>query len=176
MNNYFISDFHLGHANIIKYCGRPFKSLEHMNREIIRRHNERVKPKDTVFFLGDFCFKNTKGGKKGEGDLLKAEEYLKQLNGRFIFIKGNHDNNNSLKTIINSVVIELGGMKINLVHNPADINPNYKINLVGHVHEKWKFKKCKKVDMINLSCDVWGFKPMRFEEIMKEYNKWKRGK
>ena len=50
------------HLNIIRYCERPFKSAEEMNKVIIRKHNERVKPEDTVFFLGDFIFK---GGKEG---------------------------------------------------------------------------------------------------------------
>lgn len=36
-----------------------------MNEAIIRKHNERVKPEDAVFFLGDFIFK---GGKEGGGD------------------------------------------------------------------------------------------------------------
>jgi len=27
-----------------------------MNDEIIRKHNERVKPEDVVYFLGDFGF------------------------------------------------------------------------------------------------------------------------
>jgi len=60
-----------------------------MNEEIIRRWNERVKPEDTVFFLGDFCFKS--GSDRGEGEPVKAQEYIKQLNGNIIFIKGNHD-------------------------------------------------------------------------------------
>ena len=74
MKYWFTADYHLGHANIIKYCNRPFKSLEHMNSEIIRRHNSRVKPNDTVFFLGDFCFKNSKN--RGEGINLKAEHWI----------------------------------------------------------------------------------------------------
>jgi calcineurin-like phosphoesterase family protein len=83
-------------------------------------------------------------GKKGEGELDKAEHYLSQLNGRFIFIKGNHDDNNSLKTCIRSAVIEFGGKEILLVHDPADGNTGYEVNLCGHVHEAWKVHKDKK--------------------------------
>ena len=62
MNYWWTSDYHFSHFNIISYCDRPFKTAEEMNKIIIRRHNERVKPDDTVFFLGDFIFK---GGKVG---------------------------------------------------------------------------------------------------------------
>ena len=48
-----------------------------MEDTIVNNHNSRVKPNDTVFFLGDFCFTNSKGGKKGEGEGIKANEYLK---------------------------------------------------------------------------------------------------
>ena len=70
---WFTADLHLGHFNIIKYTGRPFKSLKEMNETLIRNWNARVKPEDTVFNVGDFCFKNTKGGKKGELYIIVSE-------------------------------------------------------------------------------------------------------
>jgi len=60
MNHWFTADFHLGHANIIKYCERPFRNVLEMNRTIIKKHNERVKKDDIVYFLGDFCFRNSR--------------------------------------------------------------------------------------------------------------------
>ena len=53
MNYWWTSDYHFSHFNIIRYCKRPFETAEEMNETIIRKHNERVKPEDTVFFLGD---------------------------------------------------------------------------------------------------------------------------
>ncbi len=54
MNYWWTSDYHFSHANIIRYCirycNRPFETVEEMNETIIRKHNERVKPEDTVFF------------------------------------------------------------------------------------------------------------------------------
>ena len=171
MKYWFTSDYHLGHANIIKYCNRPFKNLKQMEEIIIRNHNARVKPEDTVFHVGDFCFKNTKGGKKGEGELTRANEYLEKLNGRFVFISGNHDKHNSLKTCIKSIAIRLAGESIFLTHRPEDFNKNYKINLVGHVHEKWKTKIIGNCLLINVGCDQWKFMPINIQEITKLINK-----
>ena len=178
MNYFFTSDLHLGHENIIHYCSRPFKDVEHMNSEIICRWNERVKQDDIVFHIGDFCFRNSKGGKKGEGTTTKAKEYESKLNGKIIFIKGNHDRNNSLKTITEKLTIGYGRKRINLVHNPIHVDPNYKINFVGHVHNRWAIKRIKThfgfTDAINVGVDVWDFRPVKFEELMKRYHKWKR--
>ena len=130
------SDTHYGHGAIIQYSNRPFKNSDEMNKEMIRRFNERVKPEDHTFFLGDFVFKS------GEG-CLKAEHWIKQLNGTFTWVRGNHDNNNSLKTIIDCVHITFAHQRINLVHKPEHSNPTFPINLVGHVHTAWKIRYFK---------------------------------
>lgn len=178
MKYWFSADLHLGHANIIKYCGRPFKSLKEMNETLIKNWNERVKPEDIIFFVGDFCFRNSPGGKKGEGTITKAKEYENKLNGKFIYIKGNHDRNNSCKTIIERLVIKYGGKRVNLVHDPEHADINYEINFCGHVHQHWKFRRIRKgygfTDIINVGVDVNNFQPKTFEELMKEYNKWKK--
>uniref|UniRef100_A0A6M3JM15 Calcineurin-like phosphoesterase n=1 Tax=viral metagenome TaxID=1070528 RepID=A0A6M3JM15_9ZZZZ len=207
MKRFVTSDFHLGHANILKYCGRTLfmtkedldkynslqkgssereqksfiisqKSLENMNEGIIKNHNSRVKPDDEVYFIGDFCFKNSKGGKPGEGTTNKAKEYLSRLNGRFIFIRGNHDKNNSLNIITERLVINYANKRINLVHRPDFVDMNYDINLVGHVHQLWKFKRIRRgeqfTDAINVGVDVNNFRPVLLEEILAEYSKWKK--
>jgi calcineurin-like phosphoesterase family protein len=55
LNIWFTADFHLGHKNIIRYCNRPFQTVEEMNQEILERLNSRVKANDILYFLGDFC-------------------------------------------------------------------------------------------------------------------------
>ena len=173
MKYYFTSDYHLGHENIIKYCMRPFEDVSEMNETIIKNHNARVKPEDVVFFAGDFCFRNSPGGKKGEGTILKAVDYIRRLNGNFVFIKGNHDRNNSLKTIIEKVIVNYGKNRICIVHNPIHADANYNINLVGHIHEKWECRRLSDTSiMVNIGIDVWGFKPITFEEITKRYKQW----
>jgi len=75
------SDHHFGHANIIKHCDRPFNDVNHMDNELIERHNSLVAPNDLVYHLGDFCFDTPE----------VCMFYLERLNGKFIFIRGNHD-------------------------------------------------------------------------------------
>ena len=181
MNYWFTSDYHLGHKNIIKYCSRPFKSLEQMNNTIIKNHNERVKPEDVVFMIGDFCFKNSPNAiASGEGDIFKAIDYEKRLNGKIIFVKGNHDKNNSTKTIIESLVIRYGNKWIKLVHSPDTqyIDTRYDLIFCGHVHNNWKFKRIRQgysfVDVINIGVDVNNFYPQSFNEIIKEYTRWRK--
>jgi len=165
---WFTADYHLGHKNIIKYCERPFKNVKEMDKTIIRNHNSRVKPNDTVYFLGDFCFRNTNKDRK-------AERYIKKLNGRFVFIRGNHDNNNSLKTRLYACIINMGNMSIFLVHNPINYMKNYHMTFHGHVHGLWKFKYEKdNHPLVNVGVDVWNFMPVTFNEIMKEFQRWKK--
>jgi calcineurin-like phosphoesterase family protein len=86
--DWFTSDLHLGHANIIRYSNRPFSSVEEMDDAIISNINELVKPDDLLWFLGDFCF----GPRDTNGFIRKAENYRRRINCRnIILIWGNHD-------------------------------------------------------------------------------------
>ena len=42
---FFTADLHLGHANIIKHCERPFSSVEEMDERLISRHSQKMKSK-----------------------------------------------------------------------------------------------------------------------------------
>jgi calcineurin-like phosphoesterase family protein len=150
-----------------------------MNKSLIKNWNMRVAPEDTTFILGDFCFKYNSSSPK-------SIEYEKALNGKCIFIMGNHDRNNSTKTIIKHSTIYIGGKNILLIHRPNDVEKwNISLSgidliLCGHVHNAWKIKfpgeyysynKKARVPTINMSVDVWNFKPVEFPEIERFYNK-----
>ena len=145
-----------------------------MDKKIIQNWNNRVSPDDTVLHLGDFCFKNSEGGKPGEGTTKRAKHYLDQLNGNIIVVKGNHDGNNSMRTIINHMVIEYAGEEMFLCHDPDDFSQSYKINLVGHVHTSWKIKKIGRTILVNVGVDAWNYMPINIQEIFKLIEKFKK--
>ena len=174
-NLWFTADTHEGHGNIIKYCGRPFKDTEEQHAVMVKNFNARVKPEDTVICNGDYCFKNSAGGKKGEGTTRKASDWQKDYVGNWIYVKGNHDGNNSLKTPIEKMYLYFGGKYICVVHNPVHADPKVEINIVGHIHTEWKVRRLNsKSIMVNVGVDAWGFKPVSFDEIMKRIAEFKR--
>lgn len=81
---YLISDTHFFHANIIRYCNRPFDDEDAMNAEMERRWSIIVNPDDVLVHVGDLT-----AGLKGRKDDLKA--LIGRLPGRKVLVKGNHD-------------------------------------------------------------------------------------
>lgn len=131
---FFTSDWHLGHANIIGYCGRPFSApgeldnygrfydkdiaqlrVFDMNQRIIKNYNHLVRDEDVVFFLGDLGFKS----------LPECRKYIRSLNGIKILIMGNHDRwgitsyyNMGFTAVLEEATIRLGQETITLAHHP----------------------------------------------------------
>lgn len=111
MNIYFTADWHNLHYNILRYCGRPFKNEKEQEQCLLDNHNSIVKPKDTVYYLGDIAM--TKEG---------AISALSNMNGIKTFILGNHDFRfiNTIKQycreVHNLCDIRIGQQKITLCH------------------------------------------------------------
>ena len=83
-NTFFTSDFHFGHANIIKYSARPFANTDEMDTVLIDNLNKDVKSEDTLYFLGDFLF--------GMNKEPRAIEYRRRIHRKnIVLIFGNHD-------------------------------------------------------------------------------------
>tara|TARA_E500000331_G_C17223220_1_gene699118 strand:+ start:622 stop:1275 length:654 start_codon:yes stop_codon:yes gene_type:complete len=79
--DYFISDCHFGHKNIIKYMNRPFSSAREMNDSMVKSWNSVVSKNDTVYLVGDAFLCDEKC----------ASQIMQKLNGYKILIAGNHD-------------------------------------------------------------------------------------
>ena len=83
MANFFTSDTHFGHKNIIHLAERPFKDVQEMNEMLVKNWNDTVSPNDTVFHLGDVAL----------GPIRESLEYIRRLNGDIRLVIGNHDRN-----------------------------------------------------------------------------------
>ena len=81
---WFSSDFHLGHNKPFVWEKRGHKNVDECTDYIISTLNERIRPEDKLFFLGDFCL-NTKES--------RFEEYLSRIQCQNIYMLwGNHAN------------------------------------------------------------------------------------
>ena len=179
---FFVSDFHFNHFNIIKYENRPFSNVEKMNKELIRRHNERVKKDDIVYYLGDLGFHCSKAKEhRGEGLNSGSLELLSKMNGHIIRLAGNHDKSaNKNATATHRIVLRKAGIYINLVHRPQDtiIEDDlhyYPLTIHGHVHGKYQTKEIedKKIALcINVSVETNNYYTYTFDEIMSIYHRW----
>ncbi|MGD2071980.1 MAG: metallophosphoesterase [Candidatus Thorarchaeota archaeon] len=158
------------------------ESLRNMDKELIRGNNERIKNADIVYDLGDVCFRNSKGGKQGEGSLNRVDYYLNQLNGKIIIVRGNHDGNNGIKSRSHRIILYYAKMYINLIHNPeqtiiSDDRYYYPLTLCSHVHTAWHVKeitnnKGQVALCVNCGVDMNNLKPVSMDEIMSIFYRW----
>ena len=136
VNRFVISDHHFGHTNSwekFKLADgsplRPFTSNDEMNETMIERHNAKVKEHDTVYFLGDVVINR------------KHLHLVKQLNGRKILIRGNHDifRDEDYREVgfeqIHGVRVFVD--KFILSHiplHPDCVTGRFRVNVHGHLH------------------------------------------
>jgi len=91
MRIFFSSDWHLDHANIIKYDKRPFKNTDEMNHTILGNVCRVLHPGDTLYYLGDFALTRSQNAMEGH---MKA---LALTGANLFFLKGNHDKSDTIK-------------------------------------------------------------------------------
>ena len=183
---FYISDWHFGHKNVLAFDNRPFKSIEEMNNELIRRWNDVVSDGDIVYILGDMFWCTPS----------KAAPIMDQLNGQKFLIKGNHDKWHDAKfdkkfvKIDEYMEVEDEGRKVVLCHYPIPCFKNHFygwIHLYGHVHNSFEWNMMehqrflmeelydRQCNMINVgSMMPWiDYAPRTLDEIIEGYDKWK---
>jgi calcineurin-like phosphoesterase family protein len=134
---FYISDWHYGHENIISLDNRPFKTLDEMNGELIKRWNNVVSSGDIVYVLGDMFWCNTE----------EAIGVLDRLNGQKFLIQGNHDRCKDGKfqkrfvKITEYLEVDDENNKVILCHYPIPCFKNHFYgwyHLYGHVHNSFE--------------------------------------
>lgn len=171
---WFTSDTHFSHANIIKYCKRPFDSVEEMNEILIDNWNMVVSNDDLVICGGDFALGNSN----------QTISVLNRLNGFKILIKGNHEksvlSNKDAKEYFNGGIYDLleirildeevsdGFQDIILCHYPMlswDKSHRGSWQLFGHVHGMLDGDHRLSPNQIDIGVDSNGFRPISYEEV-----------
>lgn len=186
---WFSSDHHFYHNNVIGFCNRPFYNVEHMNKELIRRHNSRVRPQDTCIIVGDFSF----------GNAQQTKEIVDQLNGTLILIEGNHDKKgtiNKFHASFREATIAIAGYTVSIKHYPLKWprfshlkerfvrfikkvpDPRYldrhpvdkgQLHIHGHTHSPVKFHH----NQIHVGVDAWDYYPVSVKKISKYIQQFK---
>lgn len=175
---WFSADFHIGMEDILKFENRPFSSIDEMNSVLLSICCTQAKSGDIIYHLGDlFSF----GGVLcPEGDKMKPKDFFKPVKATFINIRGNHDINNRVISVAESLKLGLGDRfpNVSLSHYPSydkrakgqfDVNS---IHLCGHVHSKWKhcLDRDHNVLNINVGVDVCGYRLMSEDELIRYLN------
>lgn len=176
MTIWLTSDPHWDHTKIIEYDKRPFTDLEHMQREMIARHNAIVAKEDTVINAGDFSLSEK-----------TVPVILPYLNGKHTLVCGNHDKPHAChkkaeaakrRYLVYGFVDVLQQMRMEpflICHLPyaGDSKEIERYSqwrpkdtggwlLHGHVHDLWKVKG----RMINVGVPVWDYAPIQFETLL----------
>ena len=174
---YLSADHHWDHANIIKFCDRPYSSVEAMNEDMILKWNERVNPEDWVYYLGDFAMHRR-----------TVEKIRPRLNGQICLIRGNHDckeSDNLLVTmpggrqqqafvwVKDVYMLKYHEMEIWCSHYPHLSWPKSfhgSVSAHGHIHNNVDYSNLN-LRLVNVGVDVWGFYPVTFEEAVHKVHK-----
>jgi calcineurin-like phosphoesterase family protein len=159
---FLIADLHLGHANIIRYCSRPFlfSDSREMDHVLIKNWNYTIGPKTRIYCLGDLRY--------GQ-DAEPAAQYRKKLRGDIVFIRGNHDDTET--GTVSSFETEYENLKFLFIHDPADVPPSFDGWVIhGHHHNNdlRHYPFMNFIDRhVNVSAEVIGYKPISLHEIVQ---------
>jgi len=126
-NVWVTSDEHYHHANSIRYDRRPFSSVDEMNREMVRRHNEVVGDDDLVIHAGDFSM----AGRQ------QAQNIISRLKGTHWFLEGSHDKWNKAQKPPQRLELAIEGQWVIVDHYCMFTWPKSHYNsclLFGHSH------------------------------------------
>lgn len=172
MTTFFTADLHFDHAAIIKYCKRPFDSVEEMNEAIITRNNSIVKPDDILWILGDLGFCKTPD---------RLVELVSRMNGRKMVVLGNHDRERyfPIQNRDKMGIVELywrmtertdkefGGFHPTLSHFPMiswNRSSHGSFNLHGHTHGTLLFNPNAR--QLDVGVDCHNFTPISWKQVV----------
>lgn len=174
MTVFVTSDPHYWHQNVIKYCNRPYATVEEMNEGLIANHNSVVHSNDEVYFLGDMFF----------CDNEKARAILRRLKGRKHLVLGNHDTKiakhpqdwlDLFESISSYVERSLNGKQFVMSHYPMlSWNRSHRgsIMLHGHCHGTMAYPaSMEDLAIMDVGVDCNNYTPIAIADILAKGGK-----
>ena len=163
MTHYFTSDTHFGHLNIIKYCKRPFDSVDEMDAILIGHINDIVMPNDILYHLGDVAIRS--------GNLAA---YRSRIACKNIFVvPGNHDKEKELvryfTVLPQCYMYENHGFRMVLCHYAMRVwhHSHHGVgHLFGHSHNG--LPSIPGVPSFDVGVDCWNYKPISLQQVQQE--------
>lgn len=162
MAEFVIADTHFCHANIIKYCERPFVTVDEMNAAMIFHWNIVVSDDDVVYHLGDFAF--------GPGSHNQVGPILEKLNGYKILLRGNHDRDSNawyerqgFDKVIGRKQVYKYADGVYMSHAPYPLRPP-DIVIHGHIHNNLTIAE---PNFICVSVEVINYRPVLIEDLLR---------
>jgi calcineurin-like phosphoesterase family protein len=157
---YIIGDTHFDHANIIRYCDRPFRNVQEMNETMVRNWNDTVKDRDAVYFLGDWTF--------GRGH-KPAKYWVRKLKGHIVSIRGAHDWREKGIRFEDFKVLQYHGYSFLLIHDPNQAGDWRGWVIHGHKHNnnmsKYPFINGER-KTINVGVELTNYRPISIDFLL----------
>lgn len=161
------ADTHFGHAGVCRFLRddgsklRPWNDPAEMDEAMVRLWNDRVRPNDKVYFLGDVVINR------------KALITLSRLNGSKVLIKGNHDifklsdYTQYFRDIRGYHV--MNGLVLSHIPVHEESLGRFGTNIHGHLHAN-RVMKDSKIDprYFCVSVEHTDFAPILFENVCKK--------
>ena len=180
---FLVSDTHFGHAGVCRFTRndgvtklRPWDNPDEMDEEMVKRWNDRVRPNDKVYHLGDVVINR------------KALSIMSRLNGDKVLIRGNHDifKDDDYRKYFRELRAYhvMNGMILSHIPIHADSLGRFGVNIHGHLHAN-RVKKPRGYDVkkgtMLYSDDIdpryhcvcveqTDFAPILFEDVIKRIN------
>ena len=167
---WFTSDLHLGHANIIKHCSRPFAETGRMDAALISAINARVLLGDTLYILGDFSKANS---------IDAARAYRNRIVCRDVrLVRGNHDKHfadgeSPFEEELDYVELTHKGQRLCCMHYPLlswHGMERGSIMLHGHIHADKTYNSGNLkagVFRYDVGVDANGYAPVSIDEVVR---------
>lgn len=171
---FFTSDQHYCDTDIMEFVGRPYRTSDEMDEDMISKFVERTKPGDEIYMLGDIF-----GSRPPRDPLGTLRDLMRRLGAgdrTFHLMRGNHDHlteadykSVGFASVMNKFdFITIGPYRAMISHDPCMIQPRQTLALHGHIHSLYdhNWNEDRGTLAINFSVEVTGYAPVSEEEVL----------